>query len=325
MMSQPANSIAFHDLQPEVDNFLEDTLQGLSRPQKEIPAKYFYDQRGSELFDQICDLAEYYPTRTEIGLLHEHAAEMAALIGKHCILVEYGSGNSRKIPILLQCLQEPIAYMPIDICKEYLLYSSTQIAQYHPGLQVIAVCADYMKPFQLPACDPHKNTKKAIFFPGSTIGNCLPSEAIRLLKNAAKLVGEGGAMLVGVDLKKHIDILHAAYNDNSGITAQFNLNILARVNRELDADFDLETFSHQAFYNEQRGRIEMHLISEREQSATVGGMGFNFSKGETIHTENSYKYTVTEFQSMASVAGFDPRQVWIDGQRLFSLHYLRVH
>lgn len=317
-------SIAFHDYQPERDDFLKDVLLGLSKPQKQIPAKYFYDEDGSALFDAICDLDEYYPTRTEIGLLKQHSTQIAELIGARCIVIEYGSGSSQKIPILLACLNEPLAYMPIDICKEYLLESSGRIAAYQPGMDVIAICADYTKPMCMPASHKYSDAKKVIFFPGSTIGNCTPLEAIRLLKNAAQLVGKGGGMLIGVDLKKDTAILHAAYNDRKEITAEFNLNILARINRELSANFNLSAFHHHAFYNHDHGRIEMHLISQCEQLVTVSGRVFHFSENESIHTENSYKYTIDEFQSMARVARFIPCDVWVDEHKLFSLHYLRA-
>lgn len=330
MNSQSGAAIAFHDFQPEQDDFLCDVLSGLGKMQKEIPAKYFYDERGSVLFDRISELEEYYPTRTEIGLLERHRAEMAEIIGRDCLLIEYGSGSSRKISILLNALQDPFAYMPIDICKEYLLQSSNRIAACQPGLEVVAVCADYMQLTVFPQSDKYQgggsgryqNTKKVIFFPGSTIGNCTPMEAIRLLKNALKLVGQGGGMLIGVDLKKDSAILHAAYNDEFGITAEFNLNMLTRINRELDADFCLDNFHHHAFYNEQCGRIEMHLVSLQEQTVRVSDVPVYFRADESIHTENSYKYSTEEFQGMAEAAGFKAERVWKDEQDLFSLHYL---
>ncbi len=322
MKIQANAAIAFHDLHPERDDFLQEVLADLGKIQKEISAKYFYDERGSALFDQISGLEEYYLTRTEIGLLEKHRAEIAAALGQNCLLVEYGSGSSRKTSILLEALQTPLAYMPIDICKEYLLPSSSRIAASHENLEVVAICADYMQLTTLPQGGKFQNTKKVIFFPGSTIGNCKPMEAIRLLKNALKLVGPGGGMLVGVDLKKDITILHAAYNDSRGITAEFNLNMLSRINNELDADFCLADFRHHAFYNKEHGRIEMHLVSLKQQTASVNDVPIYFSEGESIHTENSYKYTLEEFRSMAAAAGFKAAQVWVDEQQLFSLHYL---
>ncbi len=318
-------AIAFHDFHPAHDNFMQDVLTGLGKIQKEIPAKYFYDERGSALFDQISGLEEYYPTRTEIGLLERHRDEIAAALGQSCLLLEYGSGSGRKVSLLLSAMQHPLAYMPIDICKEYLLESSSRIAAAQPDLEVVAICADYMQLTTLPQAYKYHNATKVIFFPGSTIGNCTPMEAIRLLKNALKLIGPNGGMLVGVDLKKDSDILHAAYNDAYGVTAEFNLNMLARINRELGADFCPDAFCHHAFYNEQCGRIEMHLVSRKEQTVSIDNDAFHFQEGESIHTENSYKYTLQEFRSMSEAAGFQPMHAWVDERQLFSLHYLTVH
>lgn len=322
-MTPPASTaLAFHDFHPEHDDFLQDVLAGLSKVQKEIPAKYFYDERGSALFDQISELEEYYPTRTEIGLLEKYRTEIASALGQNCFLIEYGSGSSRKVSVLLDALQNPFAYMPVDICREYLLHSSRRIAALHKNLQVIAICADYMQLTALPQSSRFQNTKKVIFFPGSTIGNCKPMEALRLLKNTLKLAGPGGGMLIGVDLKKDSSILQAAYNDAQGITAEFNLNMLTRINRELTANFCLTDFRHHAFYNAQRGRIEMHLVSLCDQNVSVNGVPVYFRAGESIHTENSYKYTLQEFRSMAAAAEFKPDLVWTDEQQMFSLHYL---
>jgi len=318
-------AIAFHDFHPAHDDFLQDVLSGLGKIQKEIPAKYFYDERGSALFDQISALEEYYPTRTEIGLLEKHCSEMATVLGPGCLLLEYGSGSGRKVSMLLSAMQHPLAYMPIDICKEYLLASSSRIAAAQPGLEVVAVCADYMQLTTLPQDYKYHDATKVVFFPGSTIGNCSPMEAIRLLKNALKLIGPHGGMLIGVDLKKDPGILHAAYNDALGVTAKFNLNMLARINHELGADFCLDAFRHHAFYNEQRGRIEMHLVSRKEQVVTVNNHSFYFRENESIHTENSYKYTLQEFRSMSEAAGFKPAHAWVDERQFFSLHYLTVH
>lgn len=321
-MSVPVAPLAFHDLAPELDDFRTDVLQGLAKPRKEIPPKYFYDERGSLLFDRICDLDEYYLTRTEIGLLREHQAELAEAIGPDCLLIEYGSGNSRKAPILLSALPRLRAYIPIDISKEHLLRSSAELAARQPGLAVIAVCADYTRLTQLPQVMKHQGVKKVIFFPGSSIGNYNSMQAILLLKTAAALVGAGGGMLIGVDLKKDHDVLHAAYNDSLGITAAFNLNILWRLRHELRARVEPAHFRHDAFYNEQSSRIEMHLVSTRDQTIELEDEVFRLAEGEGIHTENSYKYTVEEFRSMAEVAGFKSKHVWCDARNLFSLHYL---
>ena len=324
MRTEQIIPLAFHDFQPEREEFFQDVVEGLGKVQKEIPAKYFYDEQGSALFDQICDLDEYYPTRTEIGLLETHRADIAEALGEQCVLIEYGSGSSRKVPILLAALHRPLAYMPIDICREYLLESSQRIAACRDDLDVIAVCADYTCLLHLPQAHQYQHARKIVFFPGSTIGNCTPMEAIRLLKTAVKLVGPGGGMLIGVDLKKDPAILHAAYNDAQGVTAEFNLNILARINRELNADFNFSSFRHHAFYNEERGRIEMHLLSRAEQTVKIEGHAFYLRENESIHTENSYKYSLKEFQGMAEIAGFRPMRAWVDEQALFSLHYLAV-
>lgn len=312
---------SFHDLQPHLDSFLNEVLTGLARPQKEIPAKFFYDQRGCALFEQICDLPEYYPTRTETALMQAHAGDMARLLGEHCLLIEYGSGSSLKTRILLDVLH-PAAYVPIDIAAEQLRQSVAAIAEAYPALKVIAVCADYTMPWQLPESGDYAALRKVVFFPGSTIGNFTPQETSDFLKNVAALVGEGGGMLVGVDLKKDAARLDAAYNDAQGITAAFNLNLLQRINRELGADFDVRSFRHHAFYNEREGRIEMHLASLKPQTVNIGGKRFVFHEGETIHTENSCKYAIDEFQALAVSAGFEPAKVWTDDDHLFAVHYL---
>ncbi|MGH8752059.1 MAG: L-histidine N(alpha)-methyltransferase [Burkholderiales bacterium] len=316
-------ALRFYSFLPAQKSFLEEILAGLARPQKYIPAKFFYDARGSELFDAICELPEYYLTRTETALMQAHAAEMARALGPACLLIEYGSGASRKTRLLLDHLA-PLAYMPIDIAEEQLRASAQALAQSYPGMQVLAVCADYSQPLNLPASDAPGIRRKAVYFPGSTIGNFTPEEAVVFLRQARTAAGPGGAMLVGVDLKKPNAILHAAYNDAQGVTAQFNLNLLTRINRELGGDFNPEHFRHQAFHNETAGRIEMHLQSLRAQQVTIQGRRLVFRAGETIHTENSYKYSVAEFQDMARQAGFAPRRVWSDAQQYFAVHYLTV-
>ena len=314
-------SVRFYNLLSAQQSFLNEVLAGLAKPQKQIPAKFFYDGRGCELFDAICELPEYYLTRTETAMMQRFAAEMAQLLGAGCLLVEYGSGASRKTRILLEHLLPP-AYMPIDIACEQLRASSRELAQVFPGMQVVAVCADYSEPIALPECSVPGLKCKAIYFSGSTIGNFTQAETVVFLKRALQLVGPGGAMLVGVDMKKPQAQLGAAYNDSRGVTAEFNLNLLARINRELKGDFRLENFRHRAFYNAKEGRIEMHLESLIAQQVTVQGRRFDFSAGETIHTENSYKYSVSEFQQLARQAGFEPLRAWTDTQQLFSVHYL---
>jgi dimethylhistidine N-methyltransferase len=297
-------------------------IDGLSRPNKAIPPKYFYDDRGSRLFEAICDQPEYYPTRTELELMRRHGREMAQALGSDCLLIEYGSGSGRKTRLLIDALR-PAAYVPIDIAAEQLEASAAQFAAAYPALEVIAVCADYSRPLELPL-NGTRAARRAIYFPGSTIGNLNRTEAAAFLRNAARLAGAGGAMLVGVDLKKDEGLLNAAYNDGRGVTAAFNLNLLERINRELGADFDPGAFRHHAFYNVAAGRVEMHLVSLRAQRVTIGGQSFAFDDGETIHTENSCKYTVDEFRQLARASGFEPRQVWTDANDWFSVHYLVV-
>jgi L-histidine Nalpha-methyltransferase len=301
--------------------FLEDVIAGLSGSPKRLPCKYFYDQRGSELFDRICTLEEYYPTRTEMRLLADHAADIAALVGPAARLIELGSGSSTKIRILLDALQKPAAYIPIDISREHLLRSAARLAADYPGLPVEPVCADYVQGFDLPG-SPAAGPDVA-FFPGSTIGNFSPSEACTFLMRLRRRLGPESRLLIGVDLKKDRAILEPAYDDAQGVTAAFNLNLLQRINRELGGTFDLRRFAHKARYNDESGRIEMHLVSLVPQSVEVAGVPFQFQGGETIHTENSYKYSVGEFHQLASSAGWFPVETWTDADALFSIHYLK--
>ena len=316
--------VEFYDYQPETADFHAEALAGLRGAPKSVAPKFFYDKRGSELFDRICELDEYYPTRTETAILEQYAGDIAALVGEDCSLIEYGSGSSRKIRVLLDELGGRLTYIAIDISKQHLLESARELSDSYPELEVIAVCADYTKPFELPAPRRRSTGKRVVFFPGSTIGNFSPAEARRFLRTTAGQVGRGGSLLIGVDLKKDPELLHAAYNDSEGVTAAFNKNLLRRMNAELGADFDLAAFRHQAFYNRDAGRIEMHLVSLKDQQVRVNGASILFRDGETIHTENSYKFHVEEFQAMAVEAGFRPERVWTDSRRLFSLHYLTV-
>ncbi|HTT08258.1 MAG TPA: L-histidine N(alpha)-methyltransferase [Gammaproteobacteria bacterium] len=315
--------VAFHDCEPALGDFTHDVVAGLSRPQKVLPPKYFYDQRGSLLFEQICGLEEYYLTRTEIGLLERHAREIGVLLGGGCVLIEYGSGSSNKVRYLLNVMHGRVSYIAIDISRAHLLQSTAALAEIYPQVNVAAVCADFMQPFSLPA-EFSPRGRRVGFFPGSSIGNFGPRDGMRYLRAVAATLGEGGILLIGVDLKKEKRLLDAAYNDRGGITAAFNLNLLARINRELAADFRLDGFRHHAFYDESRGRVEMHLISWFDQTVTVGGARFNFRAGETIHTENSYKYSIAEFHRLAARCGYIPVRVWTDERRLFSIHALVV-
>lgn len=310
------------DLAPARDSFLDAVVNGLARARKSIPPKYFYDAVGARLFERICELPEYYPTRTEIAILASRAAEIAALVGPRAQLVEYGSGSDRKIRLLLDAFADPVAYMPVDISGEHLHQSADALARDYPGIEIAAVVADFTRPFPLPA--PRRRPRSVLgLFMGSSIGNFTPDEARMFLAGAARLL-RGGRLLIGVDLKKDAALLHAAYNDAAGVTAQFNLNLLDHINRELGADFDRTGFAHRAHYDAALGRIEMHLVSLRRQTVHVGGQAFAFAEGETIHTENSCKYTVEEFQSLALRAGWTPIQVWVDPDRLFSVHLLRA-
>jgi dimethylhistidine N-methyltransferase len=319
----PARAARLVDLAPELVSFRDAVLSGLAEPRKSIPPTYFYDARGSELFDQICRLPEYYPTRTEIGILTRYAGEIAMRIGAGAQIVEYGSGATAKIRVILDALEDPVAYVPVDISGEYLGAVANQLASDYPGLEVTAVVADYGRPFAVPA--PRRPARsRASLFTGSTIGNFAPDEALAFLRLAARRLSGGGALVIGADLRKDPNLLHAAYNDSAGVTAAFNLNLLARINRELDGDFDLDAFDHYAFYNPRESRIEMHLVSRRAQRVTVSGQLFQFGPGESIHTENSYKFDNDEFRDVARRAGFVPEAVWMDDDRRFSVHLLRA-
>ncbi len=312
------------DTAPREAGFLEAVCAGLSEPQKQIPCKFFYDRAGSGLFEEICGLDEYYLTRTEIGLLTAHRAEIAGLIGAHADLVEFGCGSLVKVRILLGAMDRPSAFTPIDISRVHLLESAAELAAEYPDLEILPVCADYTKAVKLPRPRGGNAARKVGFFPGSSIGNFAPAAARDFLAVIAEMVGPGGDLVIGVDLKKDEAILNAAYDDAAGVTARFNLNLLRRVNRELGADFDLQRFRHRAHYNEAEGRVEMHLESLADQEVRLDGRVFAFAQGETIHTENSYKYSLTEFTALAEEAGFAATQAWTDDGNLFSIHYLRA-
>jgi dimethylhistidine N-methyltransferase len=314
---------AFYDLAPGEESFRDAVLNGLGRARKAIPCKFFYDARGSALFEEICRLPEYYPTRTEIAILEENSGDIAAQMGPHCRLIEFGSGASHKVRSLLHALERPAAYVPVDISREHLRDAAISLAEDFPSVPVIAVCADYTRPFPLPPL-PGAWGKRVAFFPGSTIGNFEPDAAVGFLANYARILGRGGEMLIGVDLKKDPEILDAAYNDRAGVTAAFNLNLLERVNRELDGDLDLDGFEHVAFYNAVEGRVEIYIRSLADQSARIAGRTFHFAAGELIHTEYSYKYSVEEFRALAAGAGFRPVDTWTDPAELFSVHYFRL-
>lgn len=302
----------------EQGGFAADVLNGLSTGRKTLPSKYFYDAHGSHLFEEICELPEYYPTRVETALLKRCAHEVAGLVGEGATLVEFGAGALKKVELLLAAMNRPSAYMPVDISGEFLNAQSDALRLRWPGLSVRPVIADFTTA-QLPPARPGES--RFGFFPGSTIGNFDPEDACAFLRRARAALA-GGGILVGVDLVKAPSILHAAYNDAAGVTAAFNRNILVRMNRELGAGFDPAAFDHYAFYNPRWRRIEMHLVSAAAQTVDVMGQMVSFVEGETIHTENSYKYSVGDFQDLALAAGYMPLRAWVDDQRLFSLHWL---
>jgi dimethylhistidine N-methyltransferase len=298
-------------------------LDGLRRPRKELPCKYFYDARGSELFERICGLGEYYPTRCELEILERYAGEMADAAGRGCVLIEYGSGSSRKTRLLLDRLREPAAYVPVDISAEHLARSAAALSRRYPGLAVLPVAVDFTGPFTLPPL-PSPAGRRAVYFSGSTIGNFRPPAAVRLVAGMARLAGPGGGLLIAADLKKDAAILEPAYNDRLGVTAAFNLNLLARINRELGADFDLSRFRHLAFYNARRGRIEMHLVSLADQAVRIDGEVISFAEGERVRTEYSYKYGPDDFRALAARVGLRVEHVWTDARGLFSVQWLGV-
>ena len=309
--------------EPERERLLADALLGLRQARKTLPCKYFYDATGSKLFDRICALEEYYPTRTELGILRTHAPAMATALGAELLLVEYGSGSSVKTRLLLDRLSRPVAYVPVDISREHLMETVWALRLDYPTLVVEPVCADFNAPFALPRL-PRADARRAVYFPGSTIGNLSGAGAIALMAGVARLVGRGGAFLVGVDLRKDPRVLERAYDDAEGVTAAFNLNLLARLNRELDADFELGQFSHRATWVESASRIEMHLVSNVAQVVHLDGAEIRFGKGETICTEHSHKYSLESFARLARRAGLAVRRVWTDAAQQFSVQYLEV-
>lgn len=323
-MSSHALLESFDDLEPETDDFLSEVLNGLRANPKTLPCKFFYDEKGSKLFDQICDLPEYYPTRTETALLEEIGGEVAECIGPHAQIVEYGCGSVKKIRPVVDALDRPVAYVAVDISKEHLLAASSMLATDYPDLEVHAICADFVQPFPVTSPTAYPDARRVGFFPGSTLGNFTKEDARTLLSGAAELLRSGGGMLIGIDLKKDVSVLKAAYDDAAGVTAAFNMNLLDRINRELGADFNLDQFEHHVVYNDEVGRIEMHLRSLCDQTVTIDGNAFEFRAGETIHTENSHKYDIEQFQDMARDAGFEPERVWTDDDNLFSVHFLTV-
>ena len=320
-MVENKSHITSHDFKPGRERFLAEVIRGLRKSQKELPSKYFYDKRGSQLFERICSLDDYYIPRIEESIMRAYITEMVELIGPQVLLIEYGSGDCNKVRFLLDYLRDPVAYVPIDISAEQLTSVTEALASDYPALKVLPVCADYTSSFEIPNIT-REFGRTVVYFPGSTISNFDPIPAKQFLERIAQVCGPSGALLIGVDLKKDPAMLHRAYNDKQGVTAAFNLNLLHRINRELGGDFQVDSFKHYAFYNPKEGRIEMHLLSMQEQSIHIGNTTINFSKGETIWTESSYKYNLDEFEETATTAGFKVQHAWTDKQRWFSVQYL---
>jgi dimethylhistidine N-methyltransferase len=312
-------AVAHRRFSHQASEFEIDVLEGLHSIPKHLPAKYFYDAAGSRLFERITDLPEYYPTRSEIRILRRHAADIANMIPSGAALVEFGSGSSKKARILLKAAAPKLsAYVPVDICGEMIEQEAAELRPDFPLLKVLPVTADICKPFELPR-EAKDAPARIGFFPGSTIGNFEPHEAAAFLRNAANILGRGATLIIGVDLIKPADVLNAAYNDAEGVTAQFNLNLLTRINRELGGTFRLDSFEHHAFYNRERHRVEMHLASLKRQKVKVAGDTIDFRIGETIHTENSYKYSIESLSALARGVGWLPAGVWTDSRKYFSI------
>ncbi len=302
-------------------DFRTAVLVGMAQRQKNVPARFFYDKRGSELFEEITRLPEYYVTRTEVALLERHGRDVARFTGGGRVVVELGSGSSSKTPLLLRHIA-PAAYVPVDISGEFLAHSSALLAATHPGLDVRPVAADFTRTLPLPADLVGK--PMLAFFPGSTMGNLTPLQAVDLLRSFAARLGEDAMLVIGIDTRKGAGVLEAAYSDRTGVTAEFNLNLLRRMNRELAATIPVDVFEHRAHFNADAGRVEMHLVAQRDIAFSIAGEGFTMLAGETIHTENSYKYTRDEARLLARASGWEPCVSWTDDRTLFSLHVWRA-
>lgn len=321
-MNAHVNALAGWPLpDPQTSAFALDALEGLTQPRKRLSPKYFYDATGSDLFEQITRLPEYYPTRTELGILHDRGREIAALIPDKAALVEFGAGATTKIRLLLE-QSTFAAYVPVDISGEFLNGQAAKLRTDFPGLAVHPVVADFTQSFELPAAV--RDMPKVGFFPGSTLGNFEPGEASKFLKRAADILGHGALLILGVDLEKDESTLHDAYNDAAGVTAKFNLNLLTRMNRELGTNFDVSSFDHRAIYNHAEHRIEMHLHSRKAQKVRLCGRTIGFARGESIHTENSYKYSIPRLRKLARKSGWTLKKTWTDAQSMFSVHALRA-
>jgi dimethylhistidine N-methyltransferase len=320
-MNSTAMDIQLHDLQPVADDMLGDVLRGLAQDPRRLPSKYFYDARGSRLFERICEQPEYYLTRAELSLMQSHLADIADELGPRVLLVEYGSGSGIKTRLLLRHLHDPVAYMPVEISRSALLASVERLALDFPGIEMLPVCADFTQPIKLPQpCREQRRT--VIYFPGSTIGNFEAGRAVQLLRQMREEMGRDGAALVGVDLLKDPARIEAAYNDAAGVTAAFTLNMLVHINHVLDADFEIDGFAHRATFNAEAGRIETWIDSHRDQDVHIGDRTFHFRRGESILVEYSCKYSRESFARLAAEAGLRVDRVWSDPDDLFSLQYL---
>lgn len=321
MTNTSSNTIAVQDCGPALDVMREDILRGLAARPKYFPSQYLYDERGAQLFEDICATQEYYPTRTEVAILETHMEAIVSRVGPDALVIEPGSGSGVKTCLLLSNLESPAGYAPIDVAREQLVEFAAKIEGRFPDLAVLPVCADFSNGYEIPRC-ANRVGRRVVFFPGSTIGNFTPSDAVDILRHMKRLCGPGGGILIGVDLKKGRDVLEPAYDDQAGASAEFATNILVRLNRELDADFDLSLFSYEAPYNEALGRIEMALVSLTTQVVHIGGVDVHFSAGERARTEYSYKYTEGEFAALARRAGLQVCDAWTDSRRWFSVQYL---
>lgn len=312
------------DLEPKPADFENELVEGLRRKPKTIPCKFFYDARGSQLFDEICELEEYYLTRTEREILQENIEEIAERCGPDCVLVELGSGSSRKTRLLLERLERPGAYVPLDISRPHLVHAAEELSGLYPWLEIRPICADYLAPIDLPL-DQFAVGKKVLFFPGSTIGNFKPSEACAFLRRLGAWCEPGDGMIIGVDMVKDSRVIERAYNDRQGVTAAFNLNVLDRANRELGADFQVNRFRHEAVFDRLHSRIEMHLVSQCPQRVNIGGACIYFTAGERIVTEYSYKYQMASLEELFRASGWRLRKSWFDPQQWFGVFYLEHH
>jgi dimethylhistidine N-methyltransferase len=305
---------------PATSDLLSDVIAGLSSDPRTLPCKYFYDERGAALFQKICELPEYYITRTEIDILDRHRAEIASQLGPNIELIGLGTGAGTKTRIVIEALEKPAVYVPIDISEKQLRKSSMLFRKIFPDLEILPVCADYLQPVVIPS-PRHNAARNVVYFPGSTLGNFEPNVALEFLRRIANVSGRGGGLLIGVDLQKDQSVIEAAYNDKAGVTAEFNLNLLAHINRETGANFDLSRWEHRAVYNSEAGRIEMYLISTTDQTVRIQDRQFHFRAGEKILTEHSYKHTPEGFIALARQAGFDFVKLWMDDARLFGVFY----